>query len=148
MNGRRPMMMQPDRRPQELARMLAMQERNASLDGMTPRQPQQPSLAYAGATPNSAPGVAPQNMNFNGPSGPSQYRGPISNPAMSMMAPRQQSGPEMAPQIGGMRRDTKELLSLQKELMGSLAEMKPAIEQGAELLNTFSTFFGEPPTQG
>lgn len=52
-------------------------------------------------------------------------------------------------QIGGMRRDTKELLSLQKELMGSLAEMKPAIEQGAELLSTFSTFFGEaPPTQG
>jgi hypothetical protein len=40
-------------------------------------------------------------------------------------------------QIGGMRHDTKELLSLQKELMGSLAEMKPAIEQGAELLNTF-----------
>ena len=105
MNGRRPMMMmQPDRRPQELARMLAMQERNASLDGMTPRQPQQPSLAYAGATQNSAPGVAPQSMNFNGPSGPSQYRGPISNPAMSTMAPRQQSGPEMAPQIGGMRR--------------------------------------------
>lgn len=46
-------------------------------------------------------------------------------------------------QIGGMRRDTKELLDLQKELMGSLAEMKPAIEQGAELLSTFSTFFGE-----
>lgn len=46
-------------------------------------------------------------------------------------------------QIGGMRRDTKELLELQKELMGSLAEMKPAIEQGAELLSTFSTFFGE-----
>ena len=105
MIGRRPMMMmQPDRRPQELARMLAMQERNASLDGMTPRQPQQPSLAYSGATPNSAPGVAPQSMNFNGPAGPSQYRGPISNPAMSMTAPRQQSGPEMAPQIGGMRR--------------------------------------------
>lgn len=47
-------------------------------------------------------------------------------------------------QIGGMRRDTKELMDLQKELMGSLAEMKPAIEQGAELLNTFSTFFGKP----
>lgn len=46
-------------------------------------------------------------------------------------------------QIGGMRRDTRELLELQKELMGSLAEMKPAIEQGAELLNTFSTFFGD-----
>jgi len=52
-------------------------------------------------------------------------------------------------QIGGMRRDTKELLSLQKELMGSLAEMKPAIEQGAELLSTFSTFFVEaPPAHG
>lgn len=46
-------------------------------------------------------------------------------------------------QIGGMRRDTRELLELQKELMGSLGEMKPAIEQGAELLKTFSTFFGE-----
>ena len=110
MNGRRPsmMMMQPDRRPQELARVLAMQERNSSLDGMTPRQAPQPSLAYAGATPNSAPGVAPQNMNFNGPQGPQQYRGPISNPAMSAMAPPQQGGAAMgmprAPQLGGMQR--------------------------------------------
>jgi hypothetical protein len=47
-------------------------------------------------------------------------------------------------QLGGMRRDTKELMELQKELMGSLAEMKPAIEQGAELLKTFGTFFGKP----
>jgi len=47
-------------------------------------------------------------------------------------------------QIGGMRRDTKELIELQKELMGTLAEMKPAIEQGAELLGTFSQFFGKP----
>jgi hypothetical protein len=50
-------------------------------------------------------------------------------------------------QIGGMRRDTKELLELQKELMGSLTEMKPAIEQGAELLKTFSTFFGDSGAQ-
>jgi phosphate/sulfate permease len=52
-------------------------------------------------------------------------------------------------QIGGMRRDTKELMSLQKELMGTLAEMKPAIEQGAQLLGTFSQFFGKdggPPS--
>ena len=47
-------------------------------------------------------------------------------------------------QIGGMRKDTKELMELQKELMGTLAEMKPAIEQGAELLGTFSQFFGKP----
>jgi hypothetical protein len=46
-------------------------------------------------------------------------------------------------QLGGMRRDTKELMGLQKELMGSLSEMKPAIEQGAELLKTFSQFFGK-----
>ncbi len=88
--------------------MLAMQERNSSLDGMTPRQMPQPSLAYAGATPNAAPGVAPQNMNFNGPQGPQQYRGPISNPAMSAMAPPQQGGAAMgmprAPQLGGMQR--------------------------------------------
>ena len=50
-------------------------------------------------------------------------------------------------QIGGMRRDTKELMSLQKELMGSLAEMKPAIEQGAVLLKTFGTFFGKDGEQ-
>jgi len=50
-------------------------------------------------------------------------------------------------QIGGMRRDTKELMELQKELMGTLAEMKPAIEQGAELLGTFSQFFGSGATQ-
>ena len=47
-------------------------------------------------------------------------------------------------QIGGMRKDTKELMELQKELMGTLAEMKPAIEQGAELLGTVSQFFGKP----
>jgi len=47
-------------------------------------------------------------------------------------------------QLGGMRRDTRELMTLQKELMGSLSEMKPAIEQGAELLKTFGTFFGKP----
>jgi len=47
-------------------------------------------------------------------------------------------------QIGGMRKDTKELMELQKELMGTLAEMKPAIEQGAQLLGTFSQFFGSP----
>jgi hypothetical protein len=51
-------------------------------------------------------------------------------------------------QIGGMRKDTKELMELQKELMGTLAEMKPAIEQGAELLKTFSTFFGKPGQDG
>jgi len=51
-------------------------------------------------------------------------------------------------QIGGMKRDTKELMELQKELMGTLAEMKPAIEQGAQLLGTFSQFFGKDAQPG
>ncbi len=41
-----------------------------------------------------------------------------------------------------MRKDTKELMELQKELMGTLADMKPAIEQGAQMLSSFQTFFG------
>lgn len=45
-------------------------------------------------------------------------------------------------QISGMRKDTKELMDLQKELMGTLAEMKPAIEQGSQMLASFQTFFG------
>lgn len=45
-------------------------------------------------------------------------------------------------QIKGMRQDTKELMELQKELMGTLAEMKPAIEQGSQMLASFQTFFG------
>jgi hypothetical protein len=106
MNGRRPPMnmpMQPDRRPQELARMLAMQERNSSLNGPTMQQPVQPSLGMEGGTPNAMPGVAPQAMNFNGPQ-MQQYRQLISNAALSQAQPIQQSGPEMAPQIGGMQR--------------------------------------------
>jgi hypothetical protein len=60
----------PDR-PQRMAQMLAMQERNQSLnapagqrDGMPVMNP---STAYAGATPNTASGMPPQAMNFNGP---------------------------------------------------------------------------------
>jgi hypothetical protein len=33
-------------------------------------------------------------------------------------------------------------MELQKELMGTLADMKPAIEQGAQMLSSFQTFFG------
>lgn len=45
-------------------------------------------------------------------------------------------------QISGMRKDTKELMELQKELMGTLADMKPAIEQGSQMLANFQSFFG------
>jgi hypothetical protein len=101
----------PDRRPQQLAQMLAAQERNSSLNGPVPAQNMRPSLAYAGATPNVASGTSPQSMNFNGPAGPQQYRGPISNPAMSAMSPPQLGGqmprllnqrPPMMPKQNGM----------------------------------------------
>lgn len=45
-------------------------------------------------------------------------------------------------QLAGLKKDTKELMDLQKELMGTLAEMKPAIAQGAEMLSSFQSFFG------
>lgn len=61
---------QPDR-PQRMAQMLAMQERNRSLnapsgqrDGMPAMRP---SMAYSGATPNTASGMPPQAQNFTGP---------------------------------------------------------------------------------
>ena len=59
----------PDRKPQQMARMLAMQERNLSLNspGNNMRNVPQPNLMYSGATPNTNPGVPPQAMNFNGP---------------------------------------------------------------------------------
>jgi len=46
-------------------------------------------------------------------------------------------------QLGGMRKDTKELIGPQKELMGSLAELKPAIERGDELFKPFGTFLSQ-----
>jgi hypothetical protein len=60
----------PDR-PQRMAQMLAMQERNTSIGAPPGQRSGMPamrsSLAYSGATPNTAPGVPPQMMDFNGP---------------------------------------------------------------------------------
>jgi hypothetical protein len=101
----------PDRRPQQLAQMLAAQERNTSL-GAPPGQRdmamrQVPGLAFSQPTPNAAPGVPPQAMNFNGPMtsvqpGITGSRGmsPMSRPQMG----KPQAGGLMArsPQVGGM----------------------------------------------
>ena len=105
MNGFRP------DRPQRMAQMLAMQERNRSIgappgqrDGMPAMRP---SLAYSGATPNTASGVPPQAMNFNGPQmtpqpgmGGMTVEG-VPGRMSSAMMPRQ------SPQIGGLRRMPK-----------------------------------------
>ena len=97
----------PDRRPQQLAQMLAAQERNTSL-GAPPGQRdmamrQVPGLGYSQPTPNVAPGVPPQSMNFSGPmttpqpgiTGSRGIMGGMSRPQMGM------NRPPMSPQIGG-----------------------------------------------
>ena len=97
----------PDR-PQRMAQMLAMQERNRSInappgqrDGMPVMRP---SLAYSGATPNTATGVAPQAMNFNGPQMTAQpgTMGMAGAPGRYGSAPMRQMGPPpvRSPQIG------------------------------------------------
>ena len=99
----------PDRKPQQMARMLAMQERNLSLNspGNNMRNVPQPNLMYAGGTPNTNPGVPPQAMNFNGP--PQAMQGGRSmgyGPPMSGMGSPQMGPPRMgmarSPQVGGM----------------------------------------------
>lgn len=97
----------PDRRPQQLAQMLAAQERNTSL-GAPPGQRdmamrQVPGLGYSQPTPNAAPGVPPQAMNFTGPmttpqpgiTGSRGIMGGMGRPQMGM------NRPPMSPQIGG-----------------------------------------------
>lgn len=97
---------QPDR-PQRMAQMLAMQERNRSIaappgqrDGMPAMRS---SLAYSGATPNTAPGVPPSAMNFNGPQMTAQ---PGFGGMQVKGVPGRQS-PAVAPQVGGVRRPPK-----------------------------------------
>jgi hypothetical protein len=93
----------PDRRPQQLAQMLAAQERNTSL-GAPPGQRdmamrQVPGLGYSQATPNAAPGVPPQAMNFSGPMTTPQPGLTGSRGIMGGMD--RPMGNRMSPQIGG-----------------------------------------------
>lgn len=101
----------PDRRPQQLAQMLAAQERNTSL-GSPPGQRdmamrQVPGLGYSQPTPNVAPGVPPQSMSFNGPMTTPQPGMPMGRPQMGMSRPqmgmpRQGGMMGRSPQVGGM----------------------------------------------
>ena len=93
----------PDRRPQQLAQMLAAQERNSSL-GAPPGQRdmamrQVPGLSYSQATPNAAPGVPPQAVNFTGPMTTPQPGITGSRGIMGGMG--RPMGTRMSPQIGG-----------------------------------------------
>ena len=110
MNGFR-----PDRRPQQLAQMMAMQERNSSLSAPPGQRDmamrQVPGMGYGQATPNAAPGVPPQNMSFNGPmtspqpgiTGTPGMMGGMGRPPMRGMPQGMPQGMPrgMPPQIGG-----------------------------------------------
>jgi hypothetical protein len=97
----------PDRRPQQLAQMLAAQERNTSLYSPPGQRDmamrQVPGLGYSQPTPNAAPGVPPQAMNFTGPvttpqpgiTGSRGIMGGMGRPMGGM------NRPPMSPQIGG-----------------------------------------------
>ena len=46
-------------------------------------------------------------------------------------------------QINAMTKDTKQLIETQKSLMGMLGTMKPMMNDGKELMETFQQMFGE-----
>jgi hypothetical protein len=93
----------PDRRPQQLAQMLAAQERNRSLTAPPGQRDmamrQVPGLGYSQPTPNAAPGVPPQAMNFSGPMTTPQPGLTGSRGIMGGMG--RPMGNRMSPQIGG-----------------------------------------------
>jgi FtsZ-interacting cell division protein ZipA len=45
-------------------------------------------------------------------------------------------------QIASMTKDTRELIETQKQLMSTLATLKPLISDGKEMLKTFGDYFG------
>ena len=46
-------------------------------------------------------------------------------------------------QIASMSKDTQELMQTQKQLMGTLATLKPLINDGKEMMDMFKGYFGE-----
>jgi len=46
-------------------------------------------------------------------------------------------------QINAMSKDTQQLIETQKSLMGMLGTMKPMLNDGKELMNTFQQMFGQ-----
>lgn len=49
-------------------------------------------------------------------------------------------------QIAALTADTQKLISVQKDLMSNLSNLKPLISDGKEIMKTFKSFFGSDPT--
>ena len=45
-------------------------------------------------------------------------------------------------QIASMSKDTQELMQTQKQLMGTLATLKPLINDGKQMMEMFQGYFG------
>jgi hypothetical protein len=48
-------------------------------------------------------------------------------------------------QINALTSDTQKLISVQKDLMSNLSNLKPLISDGKEIMRTFKSFFGSDP---
>jgi peptidoglycan hydrolase CwlO-like protein len=46
-------------------------------------------------------------------------------------------------QIASMTKDTQELMETQKQLMSTLNTLKPLMQDGKEMMNTFQSYFGK-----
>lgn len=46
-------------------------------------------------------------------------------------------------QIKGLKKDTKDLVKTQEQLMSTLKEMGPVLEQGKSIIGAFDNFFGD-----
>lgn len=72
---------------------------------------------------------------------PSQVKnGPHIDAGSTLVKAIQNLNPE---QINAMTKDTKQLIETQKSLMGMLGTMKPMMNDGKELMETFQQMFGE-----
>jgi len=49
-------------------------------------------------------------------------------------------------QIAAMTKDTQELMETQKQLMSTLNTLKPLMQDGKNMMNTFQSYFGGVPT--
>lgn len=72
---------------------------------------------------------------------PSQVKdGPHIDAGSTLMSAIKSLNPD---QINAMTKDTKQLIDTQKSLMGMLGTMKPMMNDGKELMETFQQMFGE-----
>jgi hypothetical protein len=116
-----------------------VEESNAVNDQLKKDLPS-PESAKALGTPTTKKG-ADDTMLFRLGQIPSDGKeGPHIDAATTMMNALNALKPE---QIEAMTNDTRKLLNTQKDLMGMLETMKPMLQDGKQLIDTFGTMFAK-----